>query len=114
MQNAPSTLGLTSPQFVWQNADTNPGLSACLRAPLTRLATLRVLVAGLPGEDWKDAASSSNSWPTSIKSNIAWIQHIKEFELHIMVLMTDFCYRLKVISINDAIFPIALCTHFAN
>jgi len=62
VQKAPSTLGLTSPQFDWQNADTNPGLSACLRAPLTRLATLRIFVAGRPGGDWKDAASSSSLW----------------------------------------------------
>lgn len=62
MQNAPSTFGLTSPQFDWQNADRNVGLSACLRALLTRLATLINLVARLPGGDWKEAASSSNSW----------------------------------------------------
>lgn len=65
IQKAPRTFGLTSPQFDWQNADTKAGLSACLRAPLTRLATLNVLVAGLPGGDWKVAASSSNSWSAS-------------------------------------------------
>lgn len=51
IQKVPRTFGLTSPQFDWQKADTNPGLSACRRAPLTRFATLKVLVAGSPGED---------------------------------------------------------------
>lgn len=60
-QKAPRTLGLTSPEFDWQNAATNLGLSTFLGAPLTRLVTLEVLVVGLPGGDWKEAASSSNS-----------------------------------------------------
>lgn len=60
-QKAPRTFGLTSPEFDWQNAATNLGLSAFLGAPLTRLVTLDVLVAGLPGGDWKEAAISSNS-----------------------------------------------------
>lgn len=68
IQTAPSTFGLTSPEFDWQNAATNLGLSTCLREPLTRLAMLQVLVSGLPGGDWKEAASSSNSWPAPMNS----------------------------------------------
>lgn len=61
MQKAPSTFGLTSPQLAWQNAEMNLGLSARLRELLTRFAMLKNLVADLPEEDWKEAASSRSS-----------------------------------------------------
>jgi hypothetical protein len=47
VQNAPKTFGLTSPQFDWQNAETN--LSLFCSALLMRLAILELDIC-LPPE----------------------------------------------------------------